>query len=200
MNREREMRVTSSVLEKIRKVVPMNTGTKVIRDKSKDQRKDRKQWKQDLRRYEGNDRVAFVLGGKGTEGNPVHALIYKRFMEIWKDGMGEAFQRKLDVRFGFRETEPWMRVYLYTEENVYHIVVVRNKADLEDCYMGCTMVTRKSLPTEDHNRGRDFPDGDFTSYTLEKIIAAILANELLDLSDYVNQDKDGYVLDEEEEI
>ena len=61
MDREREMRITSSVVDKIRKVVPMNTGTKVIRDKSKDTRRDRKQWKQDLRRYEGQDRTAFVF-------------------------------------------------------------------------------------------------------------------------------------------
>jgi hypothetical protein len=63
---ERIVRIAAGVADKIRKTVPMNTGTRVERDKSKYDKGKRKQWKHDLRRMEGSrEELAMELVRKG---------------------------------------------------------------------------------------------------------------------------------------
>lgn len=54
---------------KIRKTVPINTGTKVERDKTKYDKGQRKQWKHELKKYESREELALDLLRKGHSMN-----------------------------------------------------------------------------------------------------------------------------------
>lgn len=68
---------------------------------------------------------------------------------------------------------------LYTNDYQYRLYAVERIKD--NGYLGCTMSTRKPRAGEDWTRGSDLPDGPFTEETWNRIVCAIVANELVPL-------------------
>lgn len=74
------------------------------------------------------------------------------------------------------------RYKIYTRDNRYSIIAVVDKDEPNSKgYLGCTVTTRKPRPGEEHNRGRDLPDGKFVYDTWSKIVKSILRHEILKL-------------------
>jgi len=71
--------------------------------------------------------------------------------------------------------------YLYTDNYRYRLSAVERVKD--DGYLSCIMSTRKPRAGENWTRGSDLPDGPFTEETWDQIVSAILANELVPLSE-----------------
>lgn len=76
------------------------------------------------------------------------------------------------------ETKDRIHFYIYTEVNRYNIVAIGD----DKSYLGCQVLSRKPRAGETHQRGRDLPDGDITPETWNKILLAIIRNELVQLS------------------
>lgn len=94
---------------------------------------------------------------------------FKSVLQTW---IKEYLGRVNSSYWMYRETESKCVVKLYTSENVYKIVATNS-------YLGCTTSSRKTLPEEDHHRGKDLSDGKFNYYTFCKILGDIIANELV---------------------
>jgi len=70
--------------------------------------------------------------------------------------------------------ESYLRARLFTKNYIYQLAV----ATLVD-YLGATMVCRLARAGEDWLRGRDLPDGTFSTETWNRIKNAIISNELV---------------------
>lgn len=78
--------------------------------------------------------------------------------------------------FESKEIENTFLVFLYTEKHEYRIHVTPT-------YMGCGYSCRYHRPLEDWTRGNDLPDGKCTKETLDRILMAILTNELVSINE-----------------
>lgn len=77
---------------------------------------------------------------------------------------------------------------LFSDDNEYRIYITPT-------YIGGSSSCRKREPLEDWHRGDDLPDGKCIASTMEKIIYAILHNELIPYDDGCKQ----YQADEDQE-
>lgn len=68
--------------------------------------------------------------------------------------------------------EKFYVLYLFTEKNSYCIHICDN-------YLGCGESSRYQEPLEDWTRGRDLPDGKCNLETWNRILWAIIGNELV---------------------
>lgn len=81
-----------------------------------------------------------------------------------------------------------MRVYLYTHNYGYNIVVKppkkqgRKDEAYLDGYLGCTVLDRKPIAGENWQRGRDLADGKYCYETWQKIKDDIIAFELVKIA------------------
>lgn len=67
---------------------------------------------------------------------------------------------------------------VYTDTNSYNIRAVERNAPAKS-YLGCTSKSRKPRAGEDWYRGNDLADGDLSEETWRRILADIVAYELV---------------------
>ena len=89
-------------------------------------------------------------------------------------------QRDKYVLFDSRDDDDVITAKIYTKHHVYRIT-----AHLDGSYLGCIGWTTFYRPGEEHTRGNDLPDGDFSEKTWNSIKNAIIKYELQEISDYV---------------
>jgi len=78
-----------------------------------------------------------------------------------------------DTNGGFR-----IKYRLFTEKRYYAISFFPITSDKESGYLGCVYSMRSPYPGEDHTRGRDLQDGNFSKETWESIKNDIIRTEL----------------------
>lgn len=61
-------------------------------------------------------------------------------------------------------------IYLYSSHYEYRIVIDKNN------YIGASYLTRKVRPGENHHRGRDLSDGDYSLRTIHAILLEICSH------------------------
>jgi len=93
--------------------------------------------------------------------------------------------------FNFLYSKNKMHIFKLNRSNsVYKIIFVStnyeyyitvNIKDGKDSYLGCICSCRSAYPGETWTRGSDFPDGKLKHTVFQKIINAIVRNELLPL-------------------
>jgi len=76
----------------------------------------------------------------------------------------------------FKNTEGRIEILMYTEKYEYAI-----SANEKSNYLGCTCSLRKKQAGEHWTRGSDLPDGKYNKETCDKIVNAIISNELVKL-------------------
>ena len=101
-------------------------------------------------------------------GNPIDAMILDR--EEKRDDKKDNFGRSQFVRYTS------YHVNLFTERNEYTIVAIPGKS-----YLGAVASARRPRVGEDWTRGRDLADGNYSVETWYKILADIVAYELVRL-------------------
>ncbi len=69
------------------------------------------------------------------------------------------------------------RIKLFTSEHIISITFKIPKDENDKGYCGASFSNRRELPGEFWKRGNDFPDGDYSIETFEKIIYGILRIE-----------------------
>lgn len=87
---------------------------------------------------------------------------------------GKRLGRKGERHAGFR---------LYTTEHCYRIYAVERPGP---DYLGCTVSNRKCEARETWHRGSDLPDGKLNPATWNRIVCAIIGEELVGLSIHRN--------------
>ena len=74
-----------------------------------------------------------------------------------------------------KQEQEGFRIVIYTSEHIYSISAEPGK------YLGCGASSRKPRPGEDWTRGNDLSDGKYSYETWIKILADIVAYELVPL-------------------
>ena len=105
--------------------------------------------------------ISRAFGMRGSAENKIH--------DVTKEWLAEHPQ-----------TDPYLRIKVYTFTNCYTIVARENFDD--NGYLGCTAKARKPRAGEDWTRGNDLPDGNLSSVTWENILAGIISYELEDIA------------------
>ncbi len=96
--------------------------------------------------------------------------------DLLKDLLKSFDQKKLQItKEEDRKGLPTYKIRIFTEKHGYSISAVIGH------YLGCIMINRSPHPGEDHTRGSDFPDGDFSFSTWLRIVYKILSYEALEI-------------------
>jgi len=114
-----------------------------------------------------------------------HAAIYQQLQNwcTWSGYQFLPFETAAEVEFIDDPDHKSVHITFYSEKNSYSISAWYD-------YLGCMYSLRSPVPSEEHTRGGDLSDGDFTIGTWYKIMLDIVSHELLDIAKDVTYNPD----------